>query len=68
LVRLRHVEPQGLYDAMGLEAGDVVAMVDGQLILDEGTVLFDALASRKRVTVRILRRGLVQVFEYEIAP
>ena len=64
LVRMRRIEPHGLYDAMGLVAGDVLMRIDDQQIFDDGAAVFDALRDRRRVTLRILRRGIVQVFEY----
>jgi hypothetical protein len=52
---------------MGLREGDVVLVVDDQLLLDRADVLFDALRDRAVVTVRLLRRGLPVTYEYRIA-
>lgn len=66
LVRVRRVRPRSLYEQMGLRPGDVVMTVDGVVVLDDGTALFDALGGRTRVTVQVLRRGLPTTFEYVV--
>ena len=66
LVRLGPVRAGTLYEAMGLQEGDVILRVDGTLLLERGDALFDALGSRPTVTVQVLRHGLPQTFEYRI--
>lgn len=51
---------------MGLRPGDVVVRVNGALVLDDGTRLFEALASPGPIRVEVLRRGLPQTFEYRV--
>jgi protein-disulfide isomerase len=66
VVRVGAVRAGGLYEAMGLQAGDVVMRVDGTLLLDRGDALFDALGARPSVTVLVMRRGFPYTFEYRI--
>jgi hypothetical protein len=66
LIRIARVPPGGLYDAMGLRAGDVVMRVNGVLVLDSGDALFDAFRARAPVRVQVLRHGLPETFEYRV--
>jgi protein-disulfide isomerase len=66
LVRVRRVRRRSLFEQMGLRTGDVVMTVDGVVVIDDGTALFDALGSRSQVTVQVLRRGLPSTFEYVV--
>jgi hypothetical protein len=64
--RVAGVAPGGLYDRMGLRAGDVLLAVNGELVLNGGDALFKALQTGSRVTARVLRRGLPLTIQYEI--
>lgn len=66
LVRVRDVRAGSLWDLMGLRAGDVVVMVNGAPMLDDGAALLDALRDRTQVTVQLLRRGLPVTYAYAI--
>jgi protein-disulfide isomerase len=66
LVRVRTVRPGSLWDQMGLRDGDVVVLVNGALMLDDGAALLDALRDRAQVTVQLLRRGLPVTYVYAI--
>ena len=66
VVRVAAVRAGGLFEAMGLQEGDVVMRVDGALLLDRGDGLFDALGARSTVSVLVMRRGLPFTFEYRI--
>jgi protein-disulfide isomerase len=66
LVRVQRVRPGSLYALMGLQPGDVLATVNGAVVLDDGDALFDALRDRPTVTVQVIRRGLPRTFEYRI--
>jgi protein-disulfide isomerase len=66
IVRVARVTPGSLYDTMGLHPGDVIVTVNGAVVLDGGDALFGALRDHGTVTVRLLRRGLPQTFEYRI--
>ena len=65
-VRIRRAPSDSLYAAMGLEPGDLLGAVNGQLLLDHGDRLLDALRGGGTVRLRIIRRGLVHDFEYRI--
>lgn len=66
LVRVRQVRPGTLWETMGLRDGDVLVMVNGAPMLDDGDALFDALRDRTQVTVQLLRRGLPVTYAYAI--
>jgi protein-disulfide isomerase len=66
LARVGRVPPGGLYEALGFESGDVLVTADGEPVLDDGAVLFDALRDRATVTVQVLRRGLPRTITVRI--
>jgi type II secretory pathway component PulC len=63
---VRQVRPGTLWETMGLRDGDVLVMVNGAPMLDDGDALFDALRDRTQVTVQLLRRGLPVTYAYAI--
>lgn len=65
-VRIENARTGGLFDAMGLESGDLLFSVDEQPLFNSGDRLFDALRDHATVRLRIIRRGLVHDFEYRI--
>jgi sulfur carrier protein ThiS len=57
LLKMRRIEPDDLFDRMGLEAGDVVFAVDGDFVTAERNVFFEALERGGIVRVVLMRRG-----------
>jgi S1-C subfamily serine protease len=66
LLKLARVEPGSLYDSLGLRAGDVLMQVDGEFVHDADNPLFEALRTRSRVTLTLMRRGIPKTIEVEI--
>jgi protein-disulfide isomerase/type II secretory pathway component PulC len=66
LLKLGEVEPGSLYDALGLVPGDVIMQVDGVFVHDQHNPLWEALRTRSRVTVTVMRKGFPKTFEYAI--
>jgi len=57
LLQLSDVPPGSLYELLGLQAGDVVVMVNEQPIHEGDNPLWDALDREQEVRVRVMRRG-----------
>lgn len=66
LLKLRRVERDGLWDRLGLEAGDVLLAVDGEFVTADRNPFFEALAAGGTVRVIVMRRGRPRRFEYRI--
>jgi protein-disulfide isomerase len=66
VVRVGTVRPGSLYAAMGFQPGDVVASVDGTLLVGGSDALFEALAAGAPVVVQVLRHGLPHTYEYRV--
>jgi protein-disulfide isomerase len=57
LLKLTAIEPGSLYELPGLQAGDVIIMVNEQPIHEGDIPLWDALDREDEVRVRVMRRG-----------
>jgi protein-disulfide isomerase len=66
LLKLRTVEEGDFYARLGLQAGDVLMLVDGQFVTREQGSLWDAFEQGEGVTLLFMRRGLPHTYEYRI--
>jgi hypothetical protein len=66
LLKLRDVDEDDLYSLLGLEAGDVLLLVDGRFVTAEHNPLWEVLADRDSVTLLVMRRGLPHTTRYQI--
>jgi hypothetical protein len=66
LVRLARVPEAGLLAQMQLEPRDLLMQLDGVWIVDRVDPLADALLTRDRVRLTIIRRGFPKTFVYAI--
>jgi protein-disulfide isomerase/type II secretory pathway component PulC len=57
LLRVQAVEPDGLYELLGIEAGDVLLMVNEQPVHEASNPLWDALEKESEVRLRVMRSG-----------
>jgi protein-disulfide isomerase len=66
LLKIRKVDGGDFYARLGLEAGDVPIIVNGEFNTVEHPVLWDAFEVGERVTIVVMRRGLPHTYEYRI--
>jgi protein-disulfide isomerase len=66
LLKIRKVDAGDFYARLGLEAGDVPIIVNGEFNTVENPVLWDAFEVGERVTIVVMRRGLPHTYEYRI--
>ncbi len=66
LLEVREVEDGDLYDRFGLEAGDVLMLVDDQWITDQGNPLWQRLEERDDITLLVMRKGRPHRYRYRI--
>ena len=59
LLQLEDVPPGSLYELLGLQAGDVIVMVNERAIHEGDNPLWDALDREHEVRVRVMRRGAI---------
>ena len=57
LLRVQAVEPGGLYELLGIEAGDVLLMVNEQPVHEASNPLWDTLEREGEVRLRVMRSG-----------
>ena len=51
---------------LGLKPRDVILQVDGEWVHHQNNPLWEALCTRSRVTLVVIRRGFPKTFVYEI--
>ena len=66
LLEIDAIEPGDLYDLLGLELGDVLMVVDGELIDERENPLWEVLEARSLVELVVGRNGEPQIVEIEI--
>ncbi len=66
LLKLRRVEPDGLFDRLGLESGDVVVAVDGEFVTADRNAFFEALERGGVVRLILMRKGRPRRLEIRI--
>jgi 2-hydroxychromene-2-carboxylate isomerase len=66
LLKLGEVEPGDLYEGLGLEAGDLIMLVDGEWLTDRQNPLWEALETRDAITLVFVRRGRYLSHRYVI--
>jgi protein-disulfide isomerase len=66
LLKLAEVEPGDLYQGLGLEAGDLIMLVDGEWLTDRQNPLWTALETRDEITLVFVRRGRYLTHRYLI--
>ena len=66
LLEIREVEEGDLYDRFGLEAGDVLMLVDDQWITDQGNPLWQRLKEHDDITLLVMRKGRPHRYRYRI--
>jgi len=59
LLKLDEVPPGSVYELLGLQAGDVIVMVNEQPIHEGDNPLWDVLDREAEVRVRVMRRGAI---------
>ena len=59
LLQLEDVPPGSLYELLGLQAGDVIVMVNERAIHEGDNALWDALDREHEVRLRVMRRGAI---------
>ncbi len=66
--KLSEIQPDSLFQRMGLKDGDVVSAINGQPLTDPGQALrlLNSLRDQNSVGISVLRGGTQQQFTYEI--
>ncbi|MGA0104552.1 MAG: thioredoxin domain-containing protein [Steroidobacteraceae bacterium] len=66
-LRIRAIEPGSLYELLGLQAGDVVILVNEQPLTEGSNPLWQALEQESEVRARVIRRGgLAQHYTWQL--
>jgi len=65
---IQDIVPGSLYDKAGLQNGDVIRGVNGEMVTspEKGIALFQALQSAKSLNLEITRAGAVQQLHFDI--
>jgi protein-disulfide isomerase len=66
MLEVAEVRPGDLFDRLGLRAGDMLVLVDGEWATDLHNPLWAAFAERPEVTLAIMRDARRRIFRYAI--
>jgi protein-disulfide isomerase len=66
LLTIGEVSDHDFHARLGLEEGDVLMIVNGEFVTLEHNWIWDAFETEGKVTLLFMRRGLPQVYEYQI--